>query len=300
MPVVENIAPPPAVFLFHNLTDKFQQLDVELRVQQLDVELMSVVEVVWALSDKVMDSFRLMDLPIAEQVIEVPKVSSSSCPSRAVLREPQMAEQLVEVPTVLSPALLQQVEQIVDSPAPRGRGARGGLPSFLPGQDLQHSVEQIVDTPVPGRGAPSGRQGLHTRQSSSQRTVEQTPDIPVPGRGGHVGVSRNRFQRRLSGAEHVHGALQSSRPGQGSIAFSGTAWTWNSSRFTPSWEDLLEVLTAPSQDRVQQLVVELIIAGSLADSFFILADSRGCGFIESSAEAEFGESASGGFRVPVS
>ena len=94
---------------------------MELRVQQLDVELMSVVKVVWALSDKVVDSFRLMDLPIAEQVIEVPKVSSSSCPSRAVLREPQLAEQLVEVPTVLSPALLQQVEQIFDNPAPRGR-----------------------------------------------------------------------------------------------------------------------------------------------------------------------------------
>ena len=43
-----------------------------------------------------------------------------------------MAEQLVEVPTVLSPALLQQevAEQIVDNPVPRGRGARGGLPSF--------------------------------------------------------------------------------------------------------------------------------------------------------------------------
>ena len=206
-----TLHPRQQCFLFHNLTDKFQQLDVEL---------MSVVEVVRALSDKVTDSFRLMDLPIAEQLIEVPKVSSSSCPSRAVLREPQMAEQLVEVPTVLSPALLQQVEQIVDNPAPRGRGARGGLPSFLPGQDLQHSVEQIVDTPVPGRVAPSGR--LYTRQSSSQRTVEQTPDIPVPGRGGHVGVSRNRFQRRHSGAERVHGALQSSRPGQGSIASSGT------------------------------------------------------------------------------
>ena len=62
----------------------------------------------------------------------------------------------------------------------------------------------------------------------------------------------------------------------------------------------MEVLTAVSQDRVQQLVVELIIAGLLADSFFILGDSRGCGIIESSAEAEFGESASGGFRVPVS
>ena len=33
---------------------------------------------------------------------------------------------------------------------------------------------------------------------------------------------------------------------------------------------------------------------------FILPGSRGCGFIESSAEAEFGDAAFGGFRVPVS
>ena len=35
---------------------------------------------------------------VAEQVLDVPMVSSSSCSSRAVLREPQMAEQLVDVP----------------------------------------------------------------------------------------------------------------------------------------------------------------------------------------------------------
>ena len=44
------------------------------------------------------------DLPVAEQVIDVPMISSSSCPFRAVLNEPQVVEQLVEVPTILSPA----------------------------------------------------------------------------------------------------------------------------------------------------------------------------------------------------
>ena len=260
-----------------------------------------MVEVVRALSDRVMDSFRLMDLPIAEQVVEVPKVSSSSCPSRAFLREPQMAEQLVEVPTVLSPALLQQqVEQIVDNPAPRGRGARGGLPSFFPGQDLQRSVDHIVDIPVPGRGAPSGRQGSHTRQSSSQRTVEQTPDIPFPvvvvvtwvspGTGfndGFLGLNmsmelfkvhdqdrvRSRFLGHSMDTElfTVHAELGGSVGGpHGSVPRQGS--------------------TARGRADHRRFVGRL----------FILADSRGCGFIESSAEAEFGESASGGFRGPVS
>ena len=122
---------------------------------------------------------------VAEQVIEVPKLALlHGFFQRVVLFEPQTAEQLVEVPTVLSPALLQQqVEQIVDNPALLCRGARGGLPGFLPGQDLQRSVEQIVDPSVPGRGGTRGLQGFHPRQRPAQRTVEQTVDIPVPGRG---------------------------------------------------------------------------------------------------------------------
>ena len=48
---------------------------------------------------------RIVDFPIAEQVIEVPKISCSPCPSRSRVPEPQSAEQLVEVPTVLSPTL---------------------------------------------------------------------------------------------------------------------------------------------------------------------------------------------------
>ena len=70
--------------------------------------------------------FRLLDLPVSEQVIEVPGVSSSSCPSRAVLKAPQVVEQLVEVPTIVSYSSLQQrsAEQIVDTPVPRGRCRR--------------------------------------------------------------------------------------------------------------------------------------------------------------------------------
>ena len=53
--------------------------------------------------DYVAEAFRLLDRPIAEQVIEEPKFSCSACPSRCPVPVPQSAEQLVEVPTVLTP-----------------------------------------------------------------------------------------------------------------------------------------------------------------------------------------------------
>ena len=76
-----------------------------------------------------MGAFRLQDRPIAEQVIDVPKISEATIQQRLVdrdLRFLEMAEQLVEVPTVLSFASLQQqiAKQIVDIPVPR-RGVSG-------------------------------------------------------------------------------------------------------------------------------------------------------------------------------
>ena len=80
--------------------------------------------------DNVLDALRLLDLPIAEQVIDVPKISCSPCPSRCPIPEPQSAEQLVEVPTVLSPSriALRIAEQIISTPVPRGRGQGFFLP----------------------------------------------------------------------------------------------------------------------------------------------------------------------------
>ena len=95
--------------------------------------------------DTVLEFFRLLDLPVVEQVIEVPKVSSSSCPSRAVLRAPQVVEQLVEVPTIVS----YSVEQNVVIPVPHTRRPREGRRSSLPRQRV---VEQTVDISVPGEG----------------------------------------------------------------------------------------------------------------------------------------------------
>ena len=72
----------------------------------------------------VTDVLRILDFPMAEQVIEVPTISCSPCPSRSPIPGPQTAEQLVEVPIVLSPTriALRIAEQIVHTPVPRGRG----------------------------------------------------------------------------------------------------------------------------------------------------------------------------------
>ena len=40
-------------------------------------------------------TLRILDFPIAEQVIDVPKISCSPCPLRSLVPEPQSAEQLV-------------------------------------------------------------------------------------------------------------------------------------------------------------------------------------------------------------
>ena len=141
-------------------------------VEHLD-ELAPLVQILDApvpqMVDNVMYTFRLLDRPIAEQVIEVPKISCSPCPSRMPILVPRMAEQLVEVPTVLSPALLQQqtVEQPLHIPAPRDHGVRR-LQGSLPGQNSTASgAEQIAVTPVPGRGISGGLQGFAPRSGFS-------------------------------------------------------------------------------------------------------------------------------------
>ena len=68
-----------------------------------------------------MGVLKLFDKSLAEQVIEVPKITlQDGVPHRAALRKPQLAEQLVEVPIVVSFSSLQQlsVEQIIDIPVP--------------------------------------------------------------------------------------------------------------------------------------------------------------------------------------
>ena len=123
---------------------------------------------------------------VAEQVIEVPKISLDTIPQRLgdVLRQPQMVEQLVDVPTVVSYSSLQQLtaEQTVDNPVSGrdGGGTRGGLQGSLPGQNSAAvHVEQTVDIPVPQRrrrrkGSPGSLPGL-----GSTAYLEQIVDTPA-------------------------------------------------------------------------------------------------------------------------
>ena len=119
-------------------------VDVSPYVQILDAPVPQV-------EDHALEFFRRLDLPVAEQVIDVPKISSSSCPSRASLNEPQqVVEQLVEVPTLLSVAVLQQrtAEQLASIPVPRGRGQ-----GFLPEQSstaISSSGKRISERTVSG------------------------------------------------------------------------------------------------------------------------------------------------------
>ena len=80
--------------------------------------------------------------PVAEQVIDVPKISLENIPARRLCRVPQLVEQLVEVPTVLSCSsfLQRTVEQTVDNPA-----SRGDLQGFLPGQGSTASSSHFPD-----------------------------------------------------------------------------------------------------------------------------------------------------------
>ena len=114
-------------------------------VQILDLPVSQMV-------DSVTDILRLLDRPIAEQVIAVPTVSCSSCPLRPCVPEPQLADQLVEVPTVLTPTriALQIAEQIVDTPASRGR-VHGSLPGQSSATPLPESIEWVELSDANGR-----------------------------------------------------------------------------------------------------------------------------------------------------
>ena len=109
----------------------------------------------------------------------VPKISSSSRPSRTVLRERQTAELLVEVPTVVSFSSLQQqtAVQTTDIPVSRTRCDRGGLQGFSPGQgSLQRTVEQIVDI-LAGGGLQDFLPDLGLSASSAVSCDEALPAV---------------------------------------------------------------------------------------------------------------------------
>ena len=78
-----------------------QNVDTTLIVPSLDVPVPQR-------ENQLVEACRHLDLPIPEQVIEVPKISSSRPPRRRVRFAEQTAEHLVEVPTIVSYSLLQR------------------------------------------------------------------------------------------------------------------------------------------------------------------------------------------------
>ena len=103
------------------------------------------------------DVLQILDalIPVAEQVIDVPKIFIERIPPRTSVRKPQLAEQLVEVPTIVSFSSLQRImEQTVDIPVPCGGGRHADLQGFLRGQSST-GVKQIVDIHRPGQSSSS-------------------------------------------------------------------------------------------------------------------------------------------------
>ena len=98
-------------------------------VQSLDVPALQMVEQL----PSVLQFFATHLPVVAEQAIDVPKISQDRTPQRLedCLRQPQMADQLVDVPTVVCYSSLQQLtaEQIVDISAP-GCAGGGGVEVF--------------------------------------------------------------------------------------------------------------------------------------------------------------------------
>ena len=124
--------------------------------------------------EQLVDVLQILDalIPVAEQVIDLPKFFVERIPPRTSVREPQVAEQLVEVFTIISYSSLREiVEQNVDIPVPHGRDGGEGLLGLHPGQSstafngADHrsvTAEQIVDI-----SAPRGGRVLHRASSSS-------------------------------------------------------------------------------------------------------------------------------------
>ena len=127
-----------------SVTDPAPQGRVEWHIVQHSIEACPFVQILDApvpqMGNQLVEAFWHLDLPIPEQVIEVPKISSSSRRSRRrwVPLVQQTAEQLVEVPAIVSFSFLHGlVEQNVDIPVPHGRGGRdggGGLQGLRPRQ----------------------------------------------------------------------------------------------------------------------------------------------------------------------
>ena len=149
-----------------------QIVDTVLFVPSLDVPVPQR-------ENQLVEACRHLDLPIPEQAIELPKISSTPRPPRR--RRVRFAEQTAEQLVAYS-SLRGIMEQNVDIPVPHGRGGRNvGLQGFPPRQSStaqfasqerssERIVEQIVDSRVLGGGLQDFRpvQGSSASSSSSR------------------------------------------------------------------------------------------------------------------------------------
>ena len=139
-----------------------------------------------------MEVLRMLDVPVIEQVIAVPKISLDRVPQRSAVPVPQTAEQLVEVPTNLGYTLAvvasklcsrREIRRFLSGLEGRGGGgARGGLQGSRAGQNSTAYLEQIVEIPVPqGRGGGGACGGLQSSlpEQNSAAVAEQIVDIPA-------------------------------------------------------------------------------------------------------------------------
>ena len=222
--------------------------------------------------------------------------------------DPQMAEQLVEVPTVLSSALLRREESPQSRSArswcwrrsswisPRssraaycGADRRGSLPR-------QHTVEQTVDIPFPfGHGFRRGQ--VSTASLLPEPVVEYIVPAPSPvvqyiAPAPAVFLVRGEGPGRLQDFHPRQGHTQRSAAQNVDIPVPGELPDCGRLCGSPPGESSRARRGAHVRGRADHR--------RFVGRLFILPDSRGCGFIESSAEAESGKSTLGGFRVPVS
>ena len=107
-----------------------QIVDAVPGLPTLDVPVPLMVE-------QLVDVLQFFDalIPVAEQVIDMPKIIIEGIWPRTSVREPQLAEQLAGAPTIVSYSWLQRImEQNVNIPVPGGGGRHGDLQGFLRGQ----------------------------------------------------------------------------------------------------------------------------------------------------------------------
>ena len=127
--------------------------------------------------DSVTEVLRFLDCPLVEQVIFVPKISCSPCPSRSRVPEPQSADQLVEVPTVLTPTriALQIAERIVDTPVSRGQVKAAKKELRERRQEMVDELAVLWENFLPSERTPSVERRIAQLVSALEASASSKP-----------------------------------------------------------------------------------------------------------------------------